>query len=394
MTLQEDALELHKKLKGKIEVRSKEPLTKESLKLLYTPGVAEPCIQIAKDESKVWEYTGKWNSVAVVSDGSSILGLGNIGPLAGLPVMEGKAVLFKELAGIDAIPIVLGTQNTEEIIKTVKNIAPSFGGINLEDIAAPRCFEIEKRLQDIGIPVFHDDQHGTEVVVTAALLNSCRVLKKNLADLTVVISGAGAAGISIAKMLTCIGFDNNVCSSVKNLILCDSKGIVHKGRKDLDESKKEVLKITNKTNKTGGLSEALAGADVFIGVSKPGLLTKDMIKTMNKNPIIFAMANPVPEIMPAEATDACAAIVGTGRSDFPNQINNSLAFPGIFRGALDSRAKKITTEMRMAAAKALSSFVKSPHKSSILPHALDKESVKNIASAVKKAAKEEGVSQI
>ena len=394
MTLQEDALELHRRLRGKIEVRAKEAVTKDTLKLLYTPGVAEPCLQIAKDKSKVWEYTGKWNSVAVVSDGSSILGLGNIGPLAGLPVMEGKAVLFKELAGIDAIPIVLGTQDTEEIIKTVRNISPSFGGINLEDISAPRCFEIEERLQDVGIPIFHDDQHGTEIVVTAGLINACKVLKKDFSDLTVVVSGAGAAGISISKMLTCTGFDNSVCSSVKNLILCDSKGIVDRDRKDLDKKKKELAGITNKSNKTGGLKEALVGADVFIGVSKPGLLTKEMFKTMNKNPVIFAMANPVPEIMPQDALDAGTAIVGTGRSDFPNQINNSLAFPGIFRGALDSRAKKITPGMRMAAAKALSTFVKNPDKDHILPHALDKESVKNIASAVKKAANEEGVSQI
>ena len=394
MTLQEDALELHKKLRGKLEVKVKEPVTKDNLKLIYTPGVAEPCIQIAKDKSKVWEYTGKWNSVAVISDGSSILGLGNIGPLAGLPVMEGKAVLFKELGGIDAIPIVLDTQDTEEIIKTIKNISPSFGGINLEDIAAPRCFEVEARLQDIGIPVFHDDQHGTEIVVTAALLNACKVLGKNFADLTVVISGAGAAGMSITKMLTCVGFENNVCSSVKNLILCDSKGIVHKDRKDLDEKKKEMAGLTNKANKKGGLKDALQGADVFIGVSKPNLLTKEMIKSMNKNPIIFAMANPVPEIMPAEATEAGAAIVGTGRSDFPNQINNSLAFPGVFRGALDARASKITTGMRMAAVRALSSFVKNPDKNSILPNALDKESVKNIAAAVRKAAEEDGVSQI
>ena len=394
MTLQEDALELHKKLRGKLEVKAKEPVTKDNLKLIYTPGVAEPCIQIAKDKSKVWEYTGKWNSVAVISDGSSILGLGNIGPLAGLPVMEGKAVLFKELGGIDAIPIVLDTQDTEEIIKTIKNISPSFGGINLEDIAAPRCFEVESRLQDIGIPVFHDDQHGTEIVVTAALLNACKALGKNFADLTVVISGAGAAGMSITKMLTCVGFENNVCSSVKNLILCDSKGIVHKDRKDLDEKKKEMAGLTNKANKKGGLKDALQGADVFIGVSKPNLLTKEMIKSMNKNPIIFAMANPVPEIMPAEATEAGAAIVGTGRSDFPNQINNSLAFPGVFRGALDARASKITTGMRMAAVRALSSFVKNPDKNSILPNALDKESVKNIAAAVRKAAEEDGVSQI
>ncbi|HLD42135.1 MAG TPA: NADP-dependent malic enzyme [archaeon] len=394
MTLQEDALELHKKLRGKLEVKVKEPVTKDNLKLIYTPGVAEPCIQIAKDKSKVWEYTGKWNSVAVISDGSSILGLGNIGPLAGLPVMEGKAVLFKELGGIDAIPIVLDTQDTEEIIKTIKNISPSFGGINLEDIAAPRCFEVESRLQDIGIPVFHDDQHGTEIVVTAALLNACKALGKNFADLTVVISGAGAAGMSITKMLTCVGFENNICSSVKNLMLCDSKGIVHKDRKDLDEKKKEMAGLTNKANKKGGLKDALQGADVFIGVSKPNLLTKEMIKSMNKNPIIFAMANPVPEIMPAEATEAGAAIVGTGRSDFPNQINNSLAFPGVFRGALDARASKITTGMRMAAVRALSSFVKNPDKNSILPNALDKESVKNIAAAVRKAAEEDGVSQI
>ena len=394
MTLQEDALELHKKYKGKLEVKSKFELTRETLRLAYTPGVAEPCREIAKNKNKVYEYTWKGNTVAVVSDGSAVLGLGNIGPLAGLPVMEGKAILFKELAGIDSVPIVLDTQETEEIIKTVKNIAPSFGGINLEDIAAPRCFEVEERLQDIGIPVFHDDQHGTEIVVLAALVNASRALKKTISELKVVISGAGAAGISITKALMCIGIDNNVCTSVDDIILCDSVGIISKDRTDLNEPKAKLLTYLNKDNKTGSLKDALEGADVFVGVSKPNILTSEMVKSMNKDSIIFAMANPVPEIMPDIALKAGASIVGTGRSDFPNQINNAMVFPGVFRGALDSRASRITPEMRMAAAKALAYYVKEPRKDFILPSVLDKNSAKLIAEAVKKAAIDAGVARI
>ena len=394
MDLKEEALELHKRGKGKLETKSKYAVTQENLKLVYTPGVAEPCIRIAQDKNKVWDYTFKGNTVAVVSDGSAVLGLGNIGPLAGLPVMEGKAVLFKELANIDAFPIVLDTQNADEIVNTVKNIAPTFGGINLEDIAAPRCFEVEGRLQDIGIPVFHDDQHGTEIVVLSALLNSCRVLKKNISELNIVISGAGAAGLSIAKTLLCADIDKHVCAPVNNLIVCDSSGIVHTGRTDLNESKAKLLMYLNKEDRRGRLKEALEGADVFIGVSKPGVLTQEMIRSMNKDPIIFAMANPVPEIMPDKALQAGAAIVATGRSDFPNQTNNALVFPGVFRGALDSRAVKINSEMRMAAVRALSGFVKNPTRDKLLPSVLDKESVKTIAEAVRKAAIETGVARI
>ncbi|MBI4163879.1 MAG: NADP-dependent malic enzyme [Candidatus Aenigmarchaeota archaeon] len=390
MTPQEEALELHRKLKGKLSIKSKVPIDKESLRLAYTPGVAEPCKEIAKDKSKVYEYTGKGNSVAVVSDGSAVLGLGNIGALAGLPVMEGKALLFNELAGIDSIPIILDTQETHKIIETVKNIAPSFGGINLEDIQAPRCFEVEEALQEIGIPVFHDDQHGTAIVVAAALINACRASEKEITDLKVVVSGAGAAGTAVTKMLMCFNIAEKLCSPVKDVITVDSKGIIYRGRDSLDFYKGWLASSTNKENRKGSLADALVGADVFIGVSKAGLLTEAMVKSMNKDPIVFAMANPVPEIDPVIAKKAGALIVGTGRSDYPNQINNVLAFPGVFRGALDAKATKITPEMKAAAFHALADYVKNPGIENILPSPLDKGATKVVAEAVKKAAIEGG----
>ena len=384
MTVYEEALDLHKKLRGKLEIKSRVKITsKKDLSLAYTPGVAEPCKKIAENKELVYEYTNKWNTVAVISDGSAVLGLGNIGPLAGLPVMEGKSILFKEFANIDSIPIILATQDENEIIKTVKNIAPSFGGINLEDISAPRCFHIEEALQDIGIPVFHDDQHGTEIVVFAALLNAAKALKKDFRKLKVVISGAGAAGVAVTKALLCVDAGD---SPVEDVILCDSKGIIYRGRENLDESKEKISKITNKENRKGSLIDALKDVDVFIGLSKGGLLNKDIVKSMNKDPIIFAMANPTPEILPEEAYAGGAAIVGTGRSDYPNQINNVLAFPGVFRGALDVRAGKITPEMRFAAALALANSIE-PTKDKILPEPFEKDYVEKVADAVKQAYK-------
>ena len=390
MDLKEAALKLHRENKGKLAVKSKVKVaTKEDLSLVYTPGVAEVCMEIANNPKAVYEYTMKSNSVAVVTDGSAVLGLGNIGAEASLPVMEGKCVLFKELAGIDSFPICIKNQNDDEIINIVKNIAPAFGGINLEDIAAPRCFKIEEKLQDLGIPVMHDDQHGTAIVVLAALLNASKVINKNIENLKIVINGVGAAGTAIAKLLLCIGIDRKICTSVKEIVLCDSKGIVYDGRPDLNEIKKALAKITNSQKRKGTLKDALRGADVFIGVSRGNLLTADDLKAMNKNAIVFAMANPVPEIMPNEAKKV-AAVVGTGRSDFPNQINNSLAFPGVFRGALDAKATKINNEMKIAAASAIANCVK-PAKDNILPYTLDKSVVIKVSEAVAKAAKETGV---
>ncbi len=391
MTLQEDALELHRRLKGKLSINSKIPIDKDTLKLAYTPGVAEPCKEIAKDKNKVYEYTGKGNTVAVVSDGSAVLGLGNIGALAGLPVMEGKSLLFKELADIDSFPIILDTQETHKIIETVRNIAPSFGGINLEDIAAPKCFEVEEALQDIGIPVFHDDQHGTAIVVAAALINACRVSGKEITELKVVVAGAGAAGTSVTKTLMCFNIAERLCSPVKDIIVVDSKGIIYRGREGMDFHKGWIASKTNKENKKGDISEALEGADVFIGVSRAGLVKEEMIKSMNENPIVFAMANPVPEIDPVIAKKAGALIVGTGRSDYPNQINNVLAFPGVFRGALDAKATKITPEMKASASHALANYVKNPEADKVLPSPLDRGATKAVAEAVKKAAIESGV---
>ena len=384
MGLKEETLELHRKNGGKIAVKLKVSVnTRHDLSLVYTPGVAEVSRVIAENKEAVYDYTIKKNTVAVVSDGSAVLGLGNIGPEAALPVMEGKCVLFKELADVDAFPICLATQDRDEIIKTVKHIAPVFAGINLEDIAAPRCFEIEAALQDIGIPVFHDDQHGTAVVIHAALTNAAKVVGKKIEELTVVVNGAGAAGITVAKLLTCFEVNPNVCTSVKDVIVCDSNGIINA---DGDNPyKTELAHMTNKRKIKGTLAHALEGADVFIGVSKGNVLTKEMIKKMAPNPIIFAMANPTPEIMPDEAKAAGAAIVGTGRSDFPNQINNALVFPGIFRGAIDARAPRITKEMQLAAARALASSVE-PTAERILPEVLDKSVTQRIAAAVRKEA--------
>jgi len=392
MDIKEEALRLHKEKKGKLEVKSKVAIqNKDDLSLAYTPGVAEVCKKIHENPSDVFDYTIKNNTVAVITDGSAVLGLGNIGPEAAMPVMEGKCALFKEFANVDAFPICLNTQNTPEIINTIKTIAPVFGGINLEDFSAPRCFEIEEALQNIGIPVFHDDQHGTGIVVLAALINAAKVLNKKIEDLKMVINGAGAAGIAVTKLLLCFNIDKKICTSVKEIILCDSRGIIHDGRQNLNCSKEQISKITNPRKRTGTLKEALEGADMFIGLSKGGLMTKDMVKLMNPGPIIFAMANPVPEITPDEAEEAGATVVGTGRSDFSNQINNVLAFPGIFRGALDANAKTINNEMKIAAAHALANCVKKPSAEKILPSPFEKDVAKKIAEAVKKTAIETGV---
>lgn len=377
MSLDKQSLELHRKLKGKIALLPKMRVEKrEDLSLLYTPGVAAPSVEIGKDKEKVWEYTSRGNWVAIVTDGSAVLGLGNLGPEAALPVMEGKAILFKELAGVDAFPICLNTQDPEEIIETVCRIAPSFGGINLEDIAAPKCFEIEERLKEkLDIPVFHDDQHGTAIVVLAALMNATRVLGREFSQLRITISGSGAAGIAIAKLLLSQG--------VKDLIMVDSKGIISRDRNDLNDSKKELLILTNKENRSGNLSEAMKKRDVFIGVSAPGIVTQEMVHSMNPEPIIFAMANPIPEIMPEEARKAGAALVASGRSDFPNQINNVLAFPGVFRGVFDSGKHAITEEIKLVAAKALAAYVEHPTLEKILPDPLDRHVSEVIAEAIK-----------
>lgn len=380
------SLIVHEQLRGKISISSKLPVaSQDDLSIAYTPGVAEPCLAIAEDPSKVWDLTIKRNSVAVVSDGSAVLGLGNIGPEAAIPVMEGKCLLFKEYAGVDSWPICLSTQDSQEIIETVKRIAPTFGGINLEDISAPRCFEIENALQDIGIPVFHDDQHGTAIVLLAALINSAEIVGKDLSDLKVVINGGGAAGVAIAKLLQCIEQDPSICNPVKEVIVCDRKGIIHSARTDLNEYKQSLLKISNPHDIQGSLQEALAGADVFVGVSAGGILKADDIRTMASDAIVFAMANPEPEIYPEEARQGGAAIVGTGRSDFPNQVNNVLAFPGIFRGALDAAAPRITPKMKIAAAYALASAVQEPSPNKVLPSPLDKTVAPLVAKAVFKA---------
>jgi malate dehydrogenase (oxaloacetate-decarboxylating) len=382
----EESVELHKKLKGKLSIESKCVINSlEDLAVVYSPGVAQPCIEISRDVSLARELTIKANTVAIVTDGSAVLGLGNIGAEAAIPVMEGKAILFKEFAGIDAFPICLRTQDTEEIIQTIKNISPVFGGINLEDIQAPKCFIIEERLQNLGIPVFHDDQHGTAIVLLAALINACKVTNKNLADLKIVINGAGAAGVAILKLLKCIDYDQSICTPVREVIMCDTLGVISRDRKDLNTSKKEILKFSNPNNKNGTVKDALVGADVFIGVSSGDLLVADDIRTMSKDPIIFAMANPIPEIMPEEAYKGGAAIMGTGRSDMPNQVNNVLAFPGIFKGALQAKANRITNEMKLAAAIALSHMVENPTKESLLPNALDKTVPIIIANAVAEA---------
>jgi malate dehydrogenase (oxaloacetate-decarboxylating) len=385
----EESLHLHRYLKGKIGIRNKMDVrTQEHLSLVYSPGVAAPCLEIQKNPEAVWEYTMKSNCVAIVTDGSAVLGLGNLGAAASIPVMEGKAMLFRRFGGINAFPICLDTQNVDEIVETVRRIAPIFGGINLEDIAAPRSFEVEERLQDLGIPVFHDDQHGTAIVVLGALINAAKLVGKRLEDLSVVINGAGAAGIAIAKLLRCVdhGEGNSVCTPVKEMIICDSKGIVHKDRDNLNDAKIKTLAFTNLNNKKGSLKDALVGADVFVGVSMGNLLTAADVQTMARDSIIFALANPTPEIMPEEAYKGGAAIVGTGRSDLPNQVNNVLGFPGIFRGALDARATQITPNMKLAAAYAIAESISHPTRDMIIPPALDEVVAYKVAKAVKEAA--------
>jgi len=393
--LYHEALELHARYHGKIELHPKVPVeTRRDLARAYTPGVAEVCREIAKDRDLAYRYTMKANTVAIVTDGSAVLGLGNIGGYAAIPVMEGKALLFKKFAGIDAFPICFESYHTD-FIDEVKNIAPVFGGINLEDIAAPKCFEVEEALQEIGIPVMHDDQHGTAITVLAALLNSCRVLGKEFEDLNIVVSGAGAAGYAIVRLLRCIGYSPDVCQRVRDIIVCDTQGIIHRNRKGLHANKYKfiIADETNHAGRTGGLAEALEGADVFIGVSAPGLLKAEMIRSMNDDPIVFAMANPVPEIMPEQARAAGAAIIGTGRSDYPNQINNALAFPGVFRGALDVHARKIDDDMKVAAAHALAGYVKRPARDHIMPPVLDRSVVKVVAAAVSSAARGSGMAR-
>ena len=373
-------IEYHKELKGKIEVRARGAVKhKADLSLAYTPGVAEPCKEIAADPSKVYDYTRKGNMVAVVTDGSAVLGLGDIGPEASLPVMEGKAVLFKEFADVDAFPIALKTQDVDEFVRTVELMAPMFGGINLEDISAPRCFEIEKRLKaSLDIPVFHDDQHGTAIVTLAGLYNAVKIVDKRIEDLRIVMNGVGAAGVAITKLLYAAG--------ARHIYLVDSKGIVCNSRTDLNPVKQSLLKEIHADSPCGSLADAVAGADVFIGVSKPNLLTTEMVQSMNTDPIIFAMANPDPEIMPDVAKAAGAAVVATGRSDFPNQINNVLAFPGIFKGVLEARLPAITEEMKLATAKAIADLVMTPTPERIIPDPFDGKIVPAVVEAVKRCA--------
>lgn len=383
MDKREYALKKHAEWHGKLSVESKAPITnREELAVAYTPGVAEPCLEIAKDEKLAYTYTGKGNLVAVITDGTAVLGLGDIGPSAGMPVMEGKCALFKTFAGIDAVPVCINSKDPEEIIKTVYLISKSFGGINLEDISAPRCFEIERRLIDMcDIPVFHDDQHGTAIITCAGLLNAVKLTGKKMGELKTVISGAGSAGISIAKMMMHFGFGE--------IILCGSHGTIYDGAPNINPEQQKMALVTNKEKLAGTLADAMKGADIFIGVSKPGIVTEDMVRSMAKDPIVFTMANPVPEIMPDLAKKAGAAVVGTGRSDFPNQVNNVLAFPGIFRGALDAHAPKITEEMMEAAARAIAGVIPEDELSAeyVLPDAFDKRVVKAVAEAVEKVAR-------
>lgn len=379
MTTNEKALIMHEKWQGKIETTAKAHVnSREDLAIAYTPGVAEPCKVIAENKEAAYTYTMKANTVAVVSDGSAVLGLGNIGAHAAMPVMEGKAVLFKEFGGVNAVPICLDTQDTEEIIQTVVNIAPAFGGINLEDISAPRCFEIENRLKELlDIPVFHDDQHGTAIVVLAGIINALKVTGKDKSSASVVVNGAGSAGIAITKLLLTYGF--------KNIVMCDINGIISKASPDLNWMQKHMTSLTNTSGKTGTLADALRGADIFVGVSAPGIVTEEMAASMNKDAILFAMANPVPEIMPDLAKKAGAKVVGTGRSDFPNQVNNVIAFPGIFKGALEGRASQITEEMKLAAAKAIAALVPENelNENNILPEAFDLRVADAVSEAVK-----------
>jgi malate dehydrogenase (oxaloacetate-decarboxylating) len=390
ITIQEEALKLHKEWRGKLEVASMVPVrNKKDLSLAYTPGVASPCIEISKDPDLSYEYTKRWNLVAVVTDGTAVLGLGDIGPEAGMPVMEGKCVLFKSFADIDAFPLCIRSKNTDDIVNTVKLIAGSFGGINLEDISAPRCFEIERRLkEECDIPVFHDDQHGTAVVVAAGMINALKKVAKDIRNVSVVINGSGASGIAVTKLLMSMGLEN--------VILCDRKGAIYKGREGLTPLKNEMAEISNLERKKGNLADVIKGADIFIGLSAPGMVTSDMVKTMAGDSIIFAMANPVPEIMPEEARQAGARIVGSGRSDYVNQINNVLAFPGIMRGALDVRASDINDEMKIAAAKAIASLVLEDEldEEYIIPAPFDLRVGKTVAAAVAEAARKSKVARI
>lgn len=390
MDYAKESLRLHKQWKGKLDTVAKMKIeTKDDLSLAYTPGVAQPCLEIQKDIDKVYEYTGRGNTVAVITDGTAVLGLGDIGPEAGMPVMEGKCVLFKEFGGINAIPLCIRSKDTDEIVRTIALLAGSFGGINLEDIAAPRCFEIERRLKALcDIPVFHDDQHGTAIVTAAALLNAVKLSKKTMGELNIVINGAGSAGMSIAKLLLDMGFGD--------VILCDTRGLLYEGRPRLNETQQKIVGLTNKRRLSGKLADAMKGADVFIGVSAPNTVTKEMVQSMADKAIVFPMANPTPEIMPEAAKEAGAYIVGTGRSDFPNQINNVLAFPGIFRGALDVRASDINEAMEIAAAKAIASLVSDDelNEEYIIPSALNKEVAKVIAKAVAQAAIDSKVARI
>lgn len=390
MSIQEESLKLHGEWKGKIDVISTVPVTnKRELSLAYTPGVAEPCLAIQKDVNLSYLYTRRWNLVAVVTDGTAVLGLGDIGPEAGMPVMEGKCVLFKTFGGVDAFPLCIRSKSVDDIVNTVKLLAGSFGGVNLEDISAPRCFEIERRLKaECDIPIFHDDQHGTAVVTLAAMLNALKVVKKNINDISVVVNGSGAAGIAVTKLLMSMG--------LKKVILCDTKGAIYKGRDNLNAEKAEMAEISNLEKKKGSLADVIAGADVFIGVSAPGIVTKEMVQSMAKDPIIFSMANPVPEIMPDLAKAAGAKVVGTGRSDCANQINNVLAFPGIFRGALDVRASDINDQMKIAAAKAIASLITDSELGAeyVIPAPFDPRVSRVVAEAVAEAARDSGKARI
>lgn len=390
MNIYEESLEFHKCLKGKLEISSRVKIENEKdLSLAYTPGVAEPCREIHKDPNSAYIYTRKWNTVAVISDGTAVLGLGDIGPLASLPVMEGKSILFKEFANVDAFPIVLDTKDVDEIVETVVRISPTLGGINLEDISAPRCFEIEKKLKEkLNIPVFHDDQHGTAIIVLSGLINALKIVKKNIEDLKIIVNGAGSAGTAITKLLLSYG--------AKNIVICDKFGAINRDMEFTNKYFEELSQLTNPNNENGLLEDVIKDADVFIGVSAPNIVSKDMVRTMNKDAIIFAMANPTPEIFPDDAKEAGAKVIGTGRSDFPNQINNVLAFPGIFRGALDVKATEINEEMKIAAAYAIANSVSEEelNPNYIIPKAFNLEVQKRVAEAVKEAAIKSGVSKV